>query len=201
MKKLLTGIITAAVFSAIPVLADTSVNVVVNGTPAEQQGVILESRTMVPVRGVTEQLGFVVDWDADTKTATFTKDDTTIKMTAGEASFYVNDNTITPDVPQAIINDRFMLPLRAMCESVGAEVDWDGDTKTAYINTSDYSIALPRLEPGEVLITEVDKINGGKTGDNADKNKDGEITTPIPGISIQVIDLDEYPDIVNDIEF
>ena len=146
MKKF--AVLTAALLcAAVPVIAADSVNVTVNGTALEQKGVILESRTMVPVRGVTEELGYTVDWDADTKTATFTSAENVVKMTAGDSFFYVNDETVTPDVPQTIIEGRFMLPLRALCESVGAQVDWDGETKTAAITTE--TARQPKDEPAE----------------------------------------------------
>ena len=173
MKKFITGIITfAAMTAAVTVMADTNVNVVVNGVTADQQGVILESRTMVPVRGVTEQLGFFVEWDGDT-----------------------NDQAVTPDVPQAIINDRFMLPLRAMCESVGAEVEWDGDTKTAYINTE------AQAEDTKDENNKADTKTEEKTEDNAENTENTEIETAIPGISIQILPPEDYPEEGNDIEF
>ena len=132
MKKFI-ALSAAMLLAAVPVMADTQVNVTVNGKELEQKGVILEERTMVPVRGITEELGFAVDWDADTKTATLTNGGTVVKMTAGEKSFFVNDEAVTPDVPQTIIDGRFMLPLRALCDSINADVDWDNDTKTAAI--------------------------------------------------------------------
>ncbi len=185
MKKFAAFILAAAAMSVTAMAADTPVNVVVNGVEAPEKGVIVDSRTMVPVRGVTEQLGFNVEWDADTKTATFTKDIIVIKMTAGEDHFYVNEVPVTPDVPQAIINDRFMLPLRAMCETIGAEVDWDGETKTANINVS--TAGLPSLS--DITKPDEDTDNSGE-----------KIETGIPGVSIEIIDPSEVSDNVTDIE-
>ena len=130
--------LSAAVLAlCVPVFAENDVNVVVNGNAVDMKGVILENRTMVPVRGVMEELGYTVDWDADTKTATLKNDVNTVKITAGESVFYLNDTAVTPDVPQTIIEGRFMLPLRAVSEAVGAKVDWDSNTKTAVISTEE----------------------------------------------------------------
>ncbi len=130
--------LSAAVLAlCVPVFAENDVNVVVNGNAVDMKGVILENRTMVPVRGVMEELGYTVDWDADTKTATLKNDVNTVKITAGESVFYLNDTAVTPDVPQTIIEGRFMLPLRAVSEAVGAKVDWDGESKTAVISTEE----------------------------------------------------------------
>lgn len=194
MKKFAAFILALTTMSVPVSAADTLVKVLVNGIPSSEQGVIVDSRTMVPVRGVTEMLGFKVDWDADTKTATFTRDKIVIKMTAGEQSFYVNDLPITPDVPQAIINDRFMLPLRAMCETVGAEVNWDGEKKVASIDVSRDSLpSIPGITTGG---TDEKPDNGGeKKTDNNDKLESG-----IPGISIEIIDPSEVPDKFTEIE-
>jgi hypothetical protein len=131
MKK---AILTAIAIMALSTTAFAGeVNVVVNDNPIDAQGAIVDGRTLVPVRGIFEELGYTVDFDAETKTATLTNGSKTVAMTNGESSFTVNGEEVTPDVPQQIIDGRFMLPLRAVGEAIGAEVNWDGDTKTASI--------------------------------------------------------------------
>ena len=139
MKKLSFKVVSTLVIAsslATNVFA-SGVNVVVNGKQIEKSGIIIESRTMVPVRGIFEELGYTVDWDNDTKTATLVKDDIKVVMTNGETSFTVNNKGIKPDVPHQIIDSSFMLPLRAVSEAIGAEVDWNADTKTASIKLTD----------------------------------------------------------------
>ncbi len=133
MKKLM-AVLTAAVMMSTSVFA-ADVNVVVNGTPIESKGIIIDGRTMMPVRGVFEELGFEVNWDNATKTATLTKSVVTVKMTNGDKGFTVNGKEIVPDVPQQIVDGSFMLPLRAVAEAIGARVNWDGATSTATIST------------------------------------------------------------------
>lgn len=45
----------------------------------------------------------------------------------------VNDSLVTLDVPMQAINNRTMIPLRAVSEALGASVDWDNISKTATI--------------------------------------------------------------------
>lgn len=134
MKKLL--ILGAAVLamSATVLAASTPVNVKVNGNLIDAQGVIVDGRTLVPVRGIFEELGFNVTYDADTKTAYLNKVGTSVKMTYGNEYYLLNGEEITPDVPQTIIDGRFMLPLRSVGEALDLEVDWDADTKTASVS-------------------------------------------------------------------
>ena len=133
MKKLISAaLIMCAAFST-AVFAEGEVNVAVNGNAVETKGIIVESTTLVPVRGVFEELGYEVSYDEQTKTATLTNSSYTVKMTSGDTVIFVNDEEITPPVPQQIVDGRFMLPLRTVSEAIGAEVEWDGETKTATI--------------------------------------------------------------------
>ena len=75
MKKMLCAAMAAAMVmgTCASVFAD-GIGVSVNDNLIEAQGVIVESRTLVPVRGVFEELGYSVDWDAETKTVIITTD-------------------------------------------------------------------------------------------------------------------------------
>lgn len=135
MKKLI-AVSMAAMLMTTSVFASGGVSVRVNGFDTGMEGVIVDGRTMVPVRGVFEKLGYNVEWNNETKTATLTKGSSTVSMTSGDLFFTYNGNKITPDVPQQIIDGRFMLPLRAVSEALNAKVNWDAETKTAEINVS-----------------------------------------------------------------
>ena len=132
MKKFLY-VMAATLLLATTALASGEVNVTVNSIPVDMEGVIVDGRTMVPVRGVFEKIGYNVDWNSDTKTATLTKGSDKVEITSGNTYFTYNGTQITPDVPQQIIDGRFMLPLRAVGEALNAKVDWDSETKTAAI--------------------------------------------------------------------
>jgi copper amine oxidase domain protein len=176
MKKIIITTI-ATIIMALPVMAANEVTVYSNDNLVADKGCIIENRTMVPVRGIFENFGYTVEWDNATKTATLSNDNIVIKMTNGEKSFTLNDKTITPDVPQQIVDGRFMLPLRSVGEAIGAEVEWDAATKTASI-TSD-------VKPSE------------SPKDNIEANGDFSI----PGVTITEIDPFNMGDIKTEIEF
>ena len=80
MKKLLAlGI--AILTMTTSVFAGTDVNVKVNDKEIEAKGVIVDGRTLVPVRGIFEELGYFVVYNAETKTAFLNSLGSTIKMT------------------------------------------------------------------------------------------------------------------------
>ena len=58
---------------------------------------IMNGRTMLPLRAVFEALEAEVSWDDATRTVTVVKGDTTVKLTVGEATAYVNDSPVTLD--------------------------------------------------------------------------------------------------------
>lgn len=123
MLVVMSGLCTTSAFAG---------TVSVNDKIIDAETVIVENRTLVPVRGVFEEMGYTVDWNAETKTATLSGKKTVV-ITSGNTYFTVDGETIIPEVPQQIIDGRFMLPLRAIGEALGAEVDWDAETKTAII--------------------------------------------------------------------
>ena len=59
-------------------------------------------------------------------------------------SVYLNNEKISFDVDPIIVNDRAMVPMRAIFEKLGAEVSWDGTTSTAtaYKDTIYVSITI-----------------------------------------------------------
>ena len=92
--------------------------------------VIENDRTMVPYRAIFEKLGYQVGWDADTRSVTAAKGNTTMKLTIGSKTVTVNGGTVTSDTAPVIRQDRTLVPLRLVSEYSGCDVLWDKDTRT-----------------------------------------------------------------------
>jgi len=125
-----------------PLPISDEISVYLNGEKLEFDvpPMIINARTMVPFRVILEALGFEVEWCDGLRNATFTSGDIIRGSIPADSDsffiFYYDDTSIVrPDVPQQIINNRLMLPLRAIAEATGAEVDWCGDTRTVNITT------------------------------------------------------------------
>ena len=131
------------------------ITVTIDGHPVtfpDQEPVIISNRTLVPVRGVFEKMGFEVYWDSHYRVGRLISADFTIIIPADTPYFWVNGNAITPDVPQQIINDRLMLPFRAVAEAVGASAIWSGTQRTAAI-ISPVNTTVPTPSPDPVTPT------------------------------------------------
>ncbi len=116
--------------------ADDTIKVMLNGAAIDFADVapqIINDRTMVPLRAIFEALGAEVAWDDATKTVVAVKGEVTIKMTIGASTFTRNNESIALDSPATIVDSRTLVPVRAIAESFGSEVDWDGTTKTVTI--------------------------------------------------------------------
>ncbi|MBE7052676.1 MAG: hypothetical protein E7391_00170 [Ruminococcaceae bacterium] len=143
MKKIISIILSVALILSClgmtsVVLADDTIKVVINGENLnmDQPPVLTEGRTLVPVRAIFEALGAKVEWDDITKTATGVLGETKIEIQINNKVAKVNGKDITLDVPAQIVNSRTLVPVRFISESLGAKVDWDGNTKTVIITTS-----------------------------------------------------------------
>lgn len=112
------------------------ISVILNGSKLlfKQSPVIENGTTLVPMRAIFEAMGATVDWDNENKTVTSVKDSITIKLTLDNIIALVNDKEISLAVPAKLINGNTMVPLRFISESLGAEVKWDGESKTVIIN-------------------------------------------------------------------
>ena len=141
MRKFTTATvfaILAVLFVSVVVYA-SDINVLIEGQKViftDQSPVIVEGRTLVPVRDVFEVLGFEVDWDSNTRTAIISNTEYEIRITIDRADFTTNGVSHTLDVPAQIIGGRTMIPIRLPLESIGFYVDWDSNARTVLISES-----------------------------------------------------------------
>lgn len=139
MKKFFFGIIVAASLSLMPLMA-SAVTVEVNGTPvvSDTEPIIIEDRTMVPLRAICESLNCDVAWEPEEQGISIYRGGNLYCMWIGrDTAFNINpamNNYCTMDVEPMIINDRTMIPLRAFAELFGAKVDWDGSELKARVD-------------------------------------------------------------------
>ena len=118
--------------------ADDDITVEIDGQRvnfSDQQAVVVGGRTLVPVRGVFETLGYSVNWEQSTRTATLSNGVNTVLVTVDSPVAISNGKPLSLDVPAQVINGRTMLPFRAVLESVGCGVDWDGNNRTVKVSS------------------------------------------------------------------
>lgn len=109
---------------------------------------IVNDRTLVPIRAVAEKLGYNVSWVPETRTAVITNGKVILRVTIDSPEmvketkeevdfvpeFYTQEK-VALDVSATIINDRTYLPLRAIGEALGCNVDWEASSRTVIISS------------------------------------------------------------------
>ncbi|MDR2665162.1 MAG: cadherin-like beta sandwich domain-containing protein [Oscillospiraceae bacterium] len=127
--------ITLEKISAAQTAGEKPITVTLNGAELEfdQPPIIENDRTLVPMRKIFEAMGATVEWDGETQTITAVKDNVTIIMRIGNPVMTKNGVQNTLDVPPKIVNNRTLVPVRAVAESLDCEVGWDGNARSVSI--------------------------------------------------------------------
>lgn len=127
--------------------ADEVISVYVNGYKVEfdVQPQLIKDRTMVPMRKIFEAMGANIQWDETTQTVTAKKSYAEGKYNIVEMQIDNNimkkDGTdIVLDVPPTIIDDRTLVPVRAVSEAFNAEVQWSERNNSVVIGTGNYKL-------------------------------------------------------------
>ena len=135
LSVLLAAVLLALVFCS-PVSAD-DIRITVNGseiTP-DTPPVIVNDRTLVPIRFIAEAFGCEVKWIPDFKAVKIIDGDMEISMFIGNNLILKTVKGGTPeeiyaDVDAEIYNDRTFIPLRAAGEALGVSIEWEPNTRT-----------------------------------------------------------------------
>jgi hypothetical protein len=146
VKKITFLIVTLFIFLfGIPAIgmADETVNIVLNGNilKTDVSPQVVNGRTLVPVRVISEALGMNVDWNNGSQTVMINKDQTHIQLMINNSRALVNDKMVTLDQPPIVIDGRTLVPLRFISENLGINVGWEPLSQTVLI-TSPFSVKL-----------------------------------------------------------
>lgn len=95
---------------------------------------IKDGRTLMPARFIAEVLGATVDYDGETKQASFGYEDALVVLTLGSKTMLVNGSEVSLLTAPEVIEGRVLLPLRDIQQALAslgleADVDWNAETK------------------------------------------------------------------------
>ncbi len=151
LKKLICACTLGAVLATsvvVPTEADAagSVDIVINNVSYSNQGApapeTINSRVYVPLRLVSEGLGYNVEWDSKTHTVLIDSSKSDIKSTANVGSnvqIYINGKQVKLNaangIPYFTPNGYTMVPVRLVAEELGANVTWNSSSQSVIINT------------------------------------------------------------------
>lgn len=141
MKSILLLLLAFTLAFSFFAFAEGEISITVNSNPLTMDvpPEIMNGRTMVPMRAVFEALGADVNWIGEEQMIIATSGNKIIVLKIGasilnycDVSTQENKN-ITLDVSPLIKEGRTLIPLRAVSEALGANVDWNGETRAITI--------------------------------------------------------------------
>ncbi|MNO40954.1 Primary amine oxidase precursor [compost metagenome] len=142
MKKLWISILVVLVVFPMmfqsSVKAATPISIIIDGVrlSTDQAPVMVNGRTMVPLRAIFEAFNATIKWNQKAQIVTATKDGTTIMLKIGSKTATINNKSVTLDVPGLNLKGRTMVPTRFVSEALGHEVGWNPKTQVVTITTS-----------------------------------------------------------------
>src|SRR5690606_36062351 len=93
-------------------------------------------RLLVPLRGIFEALQADVVYDGPTRSIQATKGSRVVQLQLGSRTAIIDGRTTYLDVPADTVGGRTMVPLRFVSEALGADVKWEGATKTVRLSST-----------------------------------------------------------------
>lgn len=164
--------------------------------------IIVNERTLLPVRAVVEAMGGSVEWNEDLRTVTLTKNEDTIKLTIDSEIALLNSEEKNLDTAPTIINDRTMLPIRFIAESFGFNVEWNEKTQEITIlqaeankpNAPDLeqSSTSPDMSVSEENLTEEDNMENTLLITIGDKTLTATLADTVGAVALKNL-LSEEP--------
>ncbi|KKM12926.1 hypothetical protein SY88_01095 [Clostridiales bacterium PH28_bin88] len=137
-------------------------------TPA----MILDGRTIVPMRAIFEAFGAKIEWKQETSTIEALMDDTYLNLAVGDKIAWLGRNPVRTaegrqwvlkpvklDVTPVILGGRTLVPVRFISESLGANVKWDGRSRTVLITTDWFG----QYDPEVTRVNEILRLRTNQT--------------------------------------
>ncbi len=136
-KKIAMVLISIHLIIPTIVFADNTIKITLNGETTKvkeyEPYIDVQSRTMISIRWVAEQLGYKVHWNPETQTATINNSIDTIKVKAKHDIIVTQSTSIKMDTISVIKNDHLFIPVRFLSECFGFDVKWNTEINMIYL--------------------------------------------------------------------
>lgn len=151
---------------AIPCSAKNIITVSYNDEKIQldQQPQIVRDSVLLPLRSISQFLGYEVNWNVATKEIDIIEGGTRIKLVISSDKAQVNGEEVKLSVPAQIIEGITYVPLRFVGEALNMGVDWDNQTQSVNLEGK-YSLdevnkqLLVRTKEGKKVIAKINTLN------------------------------------------
>lgn len=198
LKKAAALMIAAIISIPNAAAYNAPLDIAVNGSiiKTDAEPYIDGGTTFAPVRFISEPLGADVEWSSPNVTVSL--GGTQIKLTVGSRTAYVNGKKRTLTAAPHIINGRTYLPVRWICEALGADVDWLDGYHTVYITKDGAQVGSNHISRGYTL-DEIFWLGRIIEAESGGEPKHGKIA--VGNVILNRVKSDEYPDTIYGVIF
>ncbi|WMM23928.1 serine hydrolase [Tissierella sp. MB52-C2] len=137
-KRLLSVVLTITLIFGMTVTtfgASEDIDISLNGKEVSNETYVNEEgKVMVPLRQISEELGYIVTWDNVGKNVTISNESNTIKLKVGEASVIKNDKNINMETKSIIKEGKIFVPIELFSNALDLIVGWDNKHHVLNIN-------------------------------------------------------------------
>ncbi|MBL0388389.1 hypothetical protein JJB07_17425 [Tumebacillus sp. ITR2] len=114
------------------------INVIVKGKEFhnDYEVTMINDRAYLPLREFAEAVGAEVGWDEENQAAIISMGESNVKFSIGSDTLLVNGEEVKIDAPVHLLYDgtKTYVPLRAISQGLGFDVEYISNSNTAYIN-------------------------------------------------------------------
>jgi len=118
--------------------ANAAPSIRLNGQPlaTSSRPILMNGRTLVPMRDIFEALGATVNYNAYTRGITAKRGSTDVNLQIGNRTAQVDGNNSYLDQAPLVRRGVTYVPLRFVSNALGANVAWNGNTQRVSISTN-----------------------------------------------------------------
>lgn len=149
----------------------------INGTPINKSTagvdpVTINSRTLVPVRALSEKLGYKISWLDAAQKVKIESNDKKIELVIGSKIAYINDRptAITDAVPARIINSSTYVPIRFVTENLGLNISYNAKLNKTTLNSLDSTSVAKSNSIDNLLFNSTDQTILNNETNNSPSN-------------------------------
>lgn len=143
-KSILFLLVFLSLFVGSSVCAKEEITLVVDGNlvNAKEKPFIEGGRTLVPIRVISENLGYKVDWNSKNKSIKVSKDNESVVLKVDDKNVELRHGNVISDVyidvSPKIVNNRVYVPVRFIAETYGEKISWDESNRIVIIGEYEF---------------------------------------------------------------
>lgn len=185
-KGLAVTLSLALLASLVPAAyANDTVKLIINGKAVQSDvpPVVINDRTMVPIRVIAEQLGAKVEWSDEKQAVLINSKAEQAAPKGDQIQLIVNGKAVKSDVAPINKDGRILVPVRFVAEAMNVKVGWDNATRTVSVGSNEPAVTAVKRGSANFKLAAEHTIDWTKSSVNERYAKSNKVS---------VLDMLEY---------